>query len=127
MKRYIFIISLFFSVNAFCQDLLPKEPKIDKPIKVDSCSLKKDTIFYTSKDIKGAPTIQIAKAMKAQDKEKVERLKLEFNDFLKTSKDTTHIKKYHIRKNKNGEELAKKLEVILEKSNEYYKKNGLIK
>lgn len=127
MKRYIFIISLFFSVNAFCQDLLPKEPKIDKPIKVDSCSLKKDTIFYTSKDIKGAPTIQIAKAMKAQDKEKVERLKLEFNDFLKNSKDTCNVKRYQIKRSENGEELAKKLEIILEKSNEYYKKNGLIK
>lgn len=114
MKKYIILFSLIWGINCFAQDKLPSIPKIDSSYnqKIDSC--KNKTIFYTSEDIKRAPAIKIAIAMKNQDKKEVERLKKEmFGDFYYKPKQIVKNKNTIVLRDSVSETFAKSLESLL--------------
>lgn len=120
MKKYIISFSLLLGINCFAQDKLPSIPKIDSSynqVNNDSC----ENIYYTSEDIKKAPAIQIAIAMKNQNKKEVERLKKEmFGDIY--NKSIVKNKTYIIKKDTINENFSKSIELLLDfgfKSMEY--------
>lgn len=122
MKKYIISFSLLLGINCFAQDKLPSIPKIDSSynqVNNDSC----ENIYYTSEDIKKAPAIQIAIAMKNQNKEEVERLKKEmFGDIYNKPKQIIKNKTYIIKKDTINENFSKSIELLLDfgfKSMEY--------
>lgn len=114
MKKYIILFSFLLGINCFAQDKLPSIPKIDSSynqVNNDSCK----NIYYTSEDIKKAPAIQIAIAMKNQNKEEVERLKKEmFGDIYNKPKQIVKNKTYIIKKDTINENFSKSIELLLD-------------
>ena len=114
MKKYIILFSLLLGINCFAQDKLPSIPKIDSSynqVNNDSCK----NIYYTSEDIKKAPAIQIAIAMKNQNREEVERLKKEmFGDIYSKPKQIVKNKTYIIKKDTINENFSKSIELLLD-------------
>lgn len=122
MKKYIILFNLLLGINCFAQDKLPSIPKIDSSYSQqnnDSC----ENIHYTSEDIRKAPAIQIAIAMKNQNKEEVERLKKEmFGDVYNKPKQIVKNKTSIVIKDSISENFSKNIESLLNlgfKSMEY--------